>query len=312
MKEESRKHHKSESGDERNKKPGTSRNRKEEEKPGRRGSSRPSVTGKSKEADKKGGKGRKRPALSLTNYATTRLNKYIANAGICSRREADDLIKSGLVEVDGKIITEMGYQVKDGQVVKYAGEKLTAEKPVYFLLNKPKNYSAEMKLTADRKSAMTLLKGIGRHSVAPVGKLDRNTTGLMLYTNDGELAGKLANPKADIKKLYHIYLDKNLKKEDFDRIKEGVEVDGSMIEVDEISYVGTEKDKKQLGIEISNNRNKAVRLLFKQLGYHIVKLDRVMFAGLTKKDLPRGKWRALTQQEVINLKMYKTVDGTRK
>ncbi len=260
---------------------------------------------KDRKSDRPAGRGRKKPALSLTNYDTLRLNKYIANAGICSRREADELIKTGLVEVDGKAITEMGYKVKPGQVVKYAGEKITPEKPVYFLLNKPKDYSSEMKLTADRKSALTLLKGIGKHSVAPIGKLGRSTTGLILYTNDGEIAGKLANPKGGIKKIYHVFLDKNLRKEDLDAILAGVEVEGAIIKADDISYVGTAKDKKQLGIELRSNQNKAVRSLFKQLGYYIVKLDRVMYADLTKKDLPRGKWRPLTDQELVNLKMLK-------
>ena len=260
---------------------------------------------KDRKSERPAGRGRKKPALSLTNYDTLRLNKYISNAGICSRREADELIKTGLVEVDGKAITEMGYKVKPGEVVRYAGEKITPEKPVYFLLNKPKDYSSEMKLTTDRKSALTLLKGIGKHSVAPIGKLGRSSTGLVLYTNDGEIAGKLANPKGGIKKIYHVFLDKNLRKEDLDAILEGVEVEGAIIKADDISYVGTAKDKKQLGIELRNNRNKAVRTLFKQLGYYVVKLDRVMYAGLTKKDLPRGKWRPLTDQELVNLKMLK-------
>lgn len=287
---------------------GTSRRKSQERKPGH---ARGKVKSFDKRSDsvgdsaKKAGKGRKRPELSLSNYATTRLNKYLSNAGICSRREADELIKTGLVEVDGKIVTEMGYKVEEGQTVKYAGEKVTPELPVYFLLNKPKNYSSELKLTADRKSALTLLKGIGKHSVAPVGKLGRNTTGLILYTNDGEIAGKLANPKGLIRMIYHVHLDKNLKTEDMDRILEGVEADGSFIKADDVSYVGTSKDKKQIGLELTSNRNKAVRLLFKELGYYIVKLDRVMYAGLTKKDLPRGKWRALTDREVINLKMLK-------
>ena len=260
---------------------------------------------KDRNSDRPAGRGRKKPALSLTNYDTLRLNKYLSNAGICSRREADELIKTGLVEVNGKAITEMGYKVKPGEVVKYAGETVTPEKPAYFLLNKPKDYSSEMKLTADRKSALTLLKGIGKHSVAPIGKLGRNTTGLLLYTNDGEIAGKLANPKGGVKKIYHVFLDKNLRKDDMDAILEGVEVEGAIIKADEISYVGTAKDKKQLGIELRTNRNKAVRTLFKQLGYFVVKLDRVMYAGLTKKDLPRGKWRPLTEQEIVNIKMLK-------
>lgn len=247
----------------------------------------------------------KRAVADGPKDGSMRLNKYIANSGICSRREADDLIKTGLVEVNGKAITEMGYKVQQNDIVKYAGEKIIPEKPVYFLLNKPKDYTAEMKSTTDRRNAITLLRGIGNHSVLPVGKMDRSTSGLIIYTNDGDLTMKLCNPKLGVKKLFHVHLDKNLKKEHMDKLLEGVELEDGFVKAEEISYVGDKNDKKQIGIETKSGKNKAVRLMLESLGYYVVKLDRVMYAGLTKKDLPRGRWRALTSQELINLKMLK-------
>ena len=247
----------------------------------------------------------KRAVADAPKDGTMRLNKYISNSGICSRREADELIKTGLVEVNGKAITEMGYKVMPNDIVKYAGEKITPEKPVYFLLNKPKDYTAEMKSTMDRRNGITLMRGIGNHSVLPVGKIDRTTSGLVIYTNDGELTMKLCDPKLGVKKLFHVHLDKNLKHEHLQVLLDGVETDKGMIKAEDVSYVGDKNDKKQIGIEIKSGKNKAVRSMLENLGYYIVKLDRVMYAGLTKKDLPRGKWRALTTQEVINLKMLK-------
>jgi|SRR5690554_719061 len=236
---------------------------------------------------------------------TTRLNKYLSNAGICTRREADELIKSGLVEVNGVAITEMGYKVKPDDIVKYAGERLKTEKPAYYLLNKPKDYIADMRATNDRRNGVTLMRGIGNFNVLPVGKIDRMTSGLVIYTNDGEMTMKLANPKMPLKKLFHVHLDKNLKQEHLEALTEGVQLKDGIIKAEEVAYVGDKKDKKQIGIEIKSNKNNAVRSILEELGYHIVKLDRVMYAGLTKKDLPRGKWRELTPQEVINLKMLK-------
>ena len=247
----------------------------------------------------------KRAVADAPKDNTTRLNKYLSNSGICTRREADELIKTGLVEVNGVAITEMGYKVKPGDVVKYAGERLKAEKPAYYLLNKPKDYIAEMRATNDRRDGVTLMRGIGNFSVLPVGKIDRMTSGLVIYTNDGELTMKLANPKSVLKKLFHVHLDKNVKPEHIGALLEGVETKEGLIKAEEVEYVGDKKDKKQIGIEIKSNKNKAVRSMLEELGYHILKLDRVMYAGLTKKDLPRGKWRELTAQEVINLKMLK-------
>jgi len=236
---------------------------------------------------------------------TMRLNKYIANSGMCSRREADELIKTGMVEVNGTTITEMGYKVKPDDIVKYAGERLKAEKPAYYLLNKPKDYIADMRSTNDRRNGVTLLRGIGNYSVLPIGKIDRSTSGLVIYTNDGELTMKLANPKFGLKKLFHAHLDKNFKPEHIAAMLEGIEIKDGVVKAQDVTYVGDKKDKKQIGIEIKSGRNKAVREMLESLGYRILKLDRVMYAGLTKKDLPRGKWRELTAQEVINLKMLK-------
>ena len=247
----------------------------------------------------------KRAVADAPKDNTMRLNKYLANAGICTRREADELIKTGLVEVNGVAVTEMGHKVKPEDVVKYAGERLKPEKPAYYLLNKPKDYTAEMKATNDRRNGITLLRGIGNFSVLPIGKIDRSTSGLVIYTNDGELTMKLANPKFGLKKLFHVHLDKNLKPEHINSLLEGVELKEGIIKAQDVAYVGDKKDKKQIGIEIKSNKIKAVRSMLEELGYHILKLDRVMYAGLTKKDLPRGKWRELTQQEVINLKMLK-------
>lgn len=247
----------------------------------------------------------KRAVADAPKDNTTRLNKYLANAGICTRREADELIKTGLVEVNGVSITEMGYKVKPDDIVKYAGERLKAEKPAYYLLNKPKDYIAEMRATNDRRNGVTLMRGIGNFSVLPVGRIDRMTSGLVIYTNDGELTMKLANPKSTLKKLFHVHLDKNVNPEHIAALLEGVETKEGLIKAEEVAYVGDKKDKKQIGIEMKSNKNKAVRSMLEELGYHILKLDRVMYAGLTKKDLPRGKWRELTAQEVINLKMLK-------
>src|SRR5690606_542099 len=177
----------------------------------------------------------KRAVADVTKDGTMRLNKYISNSGICSRREADELIKTGLVEVNGKSITEMGYKVQPLDVVKYAGEKIIPEKPVYFLLNKPKDYTAEMKNTTDRRNGITLLRGIGNHSVLPVGKMDRSTSGLIIYTNDGDLTMKLCNPKLGVKKLFHVHLDKNLKKEHLDKLLEGIELEDGFVKAEDVS-----------------------------------------------------------------------------
>lgn len=231
----------------------------------------------------------------------TRLNKYLSNAGICSRREADDLIKAGAVSVNGKVITEMGFKVGPTDKISYGGETLRHQKKVYLMLNKPKDYITTTDDPQERRTVMQLIAGACKERVYPVGRLDRNTTGLLLFTNDGELTTKLMHPKFGIKKVYQVTLDKNLKGEDFQQLEEGVELEDGFIQPDALSYING--NKKELGIEIHSGRNRIVRRIFEHLGYEVVKLDRVVFAGLTKKDLPRAKWRFLTDKEVAFLKM---------
>lgn len=232
-----------------------------------------------------------------------RLNKYIANAGVCSRREADELIKVGAVEVNGKVVTEMGYKVKPGDIIHYGGELLRREVMSYVLLNKPKDYITTTDDPRERKTVMELVQDAGNERIVPVGRLDRNTTGLLLLTNDGELAAHLTHPRYEIKKIYQVSLDKNLRPEDMEAIANGLELEDGIINVDEITYVGDGKDRKEIGIEIHSGRNRIVRRIFEHLGYDVLHLDRVYFGGLTKKNLPRGRWRFLTENEVSMLKM---------
>lgn len=247
----------------------------------------------------------KKKAVVVTNAdkGLIRLNKYIANAGICSRREADDLIKSGCVSVNGKVITELGFTVKATDEVNYSGARLKSEKHVYLLLNKPKDYITTADDERGRKTVMELVAGACKQRIYPVGRLDRNTTGLLLFTNDGELTKKLTHPKHEIEKLYHVELDKNLKQDDFMKLKEGLELEDGLIKPDEVSYAG--ETKREVGIRIHSGRNRIVRRMFEHLGYDVLRLDRTMFAGLTKKNLPRAKWRFLTDNEVSFLKMLK-------
>ncbi len=232
-----------------------------------------------------------------------RLNKYISNSGICSRREADQLITTGAVAVNGKVITELGYKVSPGDTVQYGGETIKPEKNVYILLNKPKDYITTVDDPEKRKTVLDLLAGACKERVYPVGRLDRSTTGVLLMTNDGELTKKLTHPKYERKKIYHVSLDKNFKSGDMEKLREGVMLEDGMIKVDEISYVEGALNKKEVGVELHSGKNRIVRRMFEALGYKVVKLDRVVFAGLTKKDLPRGKWRFLTQREVNMLHM---------
>lgn len=238
---------------------------------------------------------------TYADQGLTRLNKYIANAGICSRREADDLIKSGCVTVNGKTISELGFKVKEGDVVNYSGANLKAEKHVYLLLNKPKDYITTADDERGRRTVMELIQGACKERIYPVGRLDRNTTGLLLFTNDGEMTKKLTHPKHKVQKLYHVELDKNLKQTDLLKIREGLELEDGFIKPDEVSYVG--KTKSEVGIEIHSGANRIVRRIFESLGYEVVKLDRVMLAGLTKKNLQKGRWRLLSEQEIAFLKM---------
>ena len=233
-----------------------------------------------------------------------RLNKYIANAGICSRREADTFIAAGQVTVNGKVVTEMGHKVKRTDDVRFDGKRLNPEKKEYVLLNKPKNFITTTRDERGRRTVMELVSSASNNRLYPVGRLDRNTTGLLLFTNDGDLAKKLTHPKHGVRKIYHVHLDKNVTIADIRKIREGLELEDGTIEVDEVDYV-TGTTKKEVGIEIHSGRNRIVRRIFEHLGYEVSKLDRVVFAGLTKKDLPRGHWRFLTEQEVINLGMIK-------
>lgn len=232
-----------------------------------------------------------------------RLNKYIAHAGVCSRREADVLIAAGGVKVNGKIVTEMGYKVQPGDVVNYGGEVLRSEPLRYFLLNKPKDYITTSDDPQERKTVMMLIDGACSERIYPVGRLDRATTGLLLFTNDGELARKLTHPSSQVYKVYQVELDRPLVAADMRRIREGLELDDGPIRVDAIQYVEGLNDKRVVGVQLHSGRNRIVRRIFEQLGYKVHKLDRVVFAGLTKKDLPRGRYRELTPKEVGFLKM---------
>jgi 23S rRNA pseudouridine2605 synthase len=239
----------------------------------------------------------------LSDDGTTRLNKYISNCGICSRREADELIKAGLVSVNGKIITEMGFKVQPGDEVRYNNELLRGERPVYLLLNKPKDYITTVDDPGSRRTVMELVASACKERIYPVGRLDRNTTGVLLFTNDGDLARKLMHPSFEVQKVYHVTLDKALKPDDMDKILEGIRLEDGPVRVDDIAYAGDGSDRKEIGVEIHSGKNRIVRRIFEHLGHEVVKLDRTVFAGLTKKDLPRGRWRFLKEMEVAALKM---------
>lgn len=234
---------------------------------------------------------------------STRLNKFIANAGICSRREADEMIEAGVISVNGKVITEMGFRVQPGDEVKYNGETLRGESMVYILLNKPKDFITTTEDPEDRKTVMGLISKACKERVYPVGRLDRNTTGVLLFTNDGDLARKLTHPSFQMEKVYQVELDKNLKPADMQAIIDGLVLEDGPIKVDNILYAGSGQDKNVVGVELHSGKNRIVRRIFEHLGYEVKKLDRVIFAGLTKKDLPRGRWRFLTDMEVASLKM---------
>ena len=231
-----------------------------------------------------------------------RLNKFISNSGICSRREADTYIEHGSVTVNGNLVTEMGYKVQPNDDVRFDGTSISPEKKKYVLLNKPKNYITTMDDERGRKTVMELVSNAAKERIYPVGRLDRMTTGLLLFTNDGELAKKLTHPKHDVKKLYHASLDKKLDLKDLQKLRGEVIIEGKKVFIDAVSYVEGQS-KTEVGIEIHSGRNRIVRKIFEHVGYKVVKLDRVLFAGLTKKNLPRGRWRELTKQELANLQM---------
>jgi len=231
-----------------------------------------------------------------------RLNKYIAHAGLASRREADDLIKTGVVEVNGKVISEMGYKVQPADVVRFDGKTIKAEKKVYVLLNKPKGFITTMNDEKGRKTVMDLVANASPYRIYPVGRLDRPTTGVLLLTNDGDMAKKLTHPKHRVKKLYHVTLDKNLTGNDFQKILKGIELKEGIARVDKLSYVEGKK-KNELGLSIHIGWNRVIRRIFSKMGYEVVSLDRVYFAGLTKKGVKRGQWKILTEQEINYLKI---------
>lgn len=230
-----------------------------------------------------------------------RINKYIANSGICARREAEKYITSGNVTINGKVMSQLSYRVQPHDVVKIDGKNISAEKKEYILLNKPKGFITTTADEKGRKTVMDLIANATTARVNPVGRLDRPTTGLLLFTNDGDLLKKLTHPSHGVRKIYHVILDRKLEMSDYNKIQDGITLEDGLIEVDEIHYVDG-APKNEIGIRIHSGRNRIVRRIFEHLGYSVEKLDRVVFAGLTKKDLPRGTWRHLTPQEVINLK----------
>jgi 23S rRNA pseudouridine2605 synthase len=247
----------------------------------------------------------RRPSKSVQSKkepGSMRLNRYVANAGLCSRREADTYIATGCVTVNGKIVSEMGHQVLPGQVVSFNGKTISAEKKVYVLLNKPKGYVTTLEDPNADKTVMELVSNACPERIYPVGRLDKSTTGLLLFTNDGDLTKLLTHPKYNRKKIYHVFCDQKVTKNHLQEIVDGITLEDGFVAADSVSYV-TEEDKKQVGIEIHSGKNKIVRRIFEHLGYKVDKLDRVYFCGLTKKDLPRGRWRFLTEEEVNLLKM---------
>ena len=248
---------------------------------------------------------KKRIEYKEINYdpnESLRLNKFLANAGICSRREADEFIQAGVVTVNGEVVTELGTKILRTDEVKFHDQPVKIEKKVYVLLNKPKDYVTTSDDPQQRKTVMDLVKNACPERIYPVGRLDRNTTGVLLLTNDGDLASKLTHPKYLKKKIYHVYLDKNVTAHDLQQIAEGIQLEDGEIKADDVQYAHP-TDKKQVGIEIHSGKNRIVRRIFESLGYHVQKLDRVQFAGLTKKNLKRGDWRYLTEEEVDRLRM---------
>ena len=230
-----------------------------------------------------------------------RLNKYIANSGVCSRREADIYIQSGNVKVNGIAITEMGYMVKPGDTVNFDGANLTPEKKVYILLNKPKNFTTALDEGQEFRNVLELVKGSTTSKIAAVGRMDKNTTGLLLFTNDTDMIRKFTLPNQKSSKIYQVSLDKNLKFEDLEKIQKGLVLDGHKVFVEDVSYIEGEA-KSEIGLQLRSANVKVVRAIFENFSYDVLRIDRVAFAGLTKKNLPRGNWRLLTEQEIINLR----------
>jgi len=239
-----------------------------------------------------------------SNPDLIRLNKYVANSGVCSRRDADIYIAAGNITVNGKAITEMGFKVKKTDVVKFDGRLLNPEKKEYVLLNKPKDFSTTVRDERGRRNVNGLISNASKSTLLPVDKMDKDATGLLLFTNDGDMTKRLKSPKNGLRKIYHVVLNKDLRSADLKKIQDGVVLDEKPIRVQEISFIDN-TPKREVGIEIYSSKNKVVNRIFEHLDYEVVKIDRVSYAGLTKKDLPRGHWRYLTDQEVINLGMIK-------
>lgn len=233
-----------------------------------------------------------------------RLNKYIADAGVCSRREADRLIESGAIKVNEKVVSEVGVKVRVTDKVQLENETLSREALMYVLLNKPKDYITTTDDPQNRRTVMSLIENACKERIYPVGRLDRNTTGLLLFTNDGELSKRLLHPRHKVKKLYHATLDKPITKNDIMHISEGVKLEDGFVDVDSVSYVTDAQDRREVGIGIHSGQNRVVRRIFAHFGYEVKKLDRVIFGPLTKKDIPRGRWRYLTDKEILMLKKF--------
>lgn len=280
---------------------GTSKKAKFDAKLVTKATSRPYKPAELKSSETSSEKPKKKPLSTRSNDGTTRLNKLIAQAGICSRREADTLIATGVIEVNGKIVTELGYRVNHTDRVSMSGQSLVSQNKVYILLNKPKDYITTSNDPQNRRTVFELIKDATRERVFSVGRLDRSTTGVLLFTNDGEVAEKLTHPSFNKKKIYQVELHKALTGNDFHQILEGLTLEDGFIAPDALSYIDA-SDKSQIGIEIHSGRNRIVRRIFEHLGYNVLRLDRVYYAGLTKKNLPRGKWRFLTDKEVTILK----------
>jgi len=244
--------------------------------------------------------------LPSFNEDEIRLNKYLSNAGVCSRREADVLIQTGVITVNGKTITELGYKIAPTDVVQCNGETINAEKKRYVLLNKPKGFITTMDDPQGRKTVMSLVRTACRERIYPVGRLDRETTGLLLFTNDGDMAKKLTHPRYQARKIYHVEVDKPFNTGDFDKLLNGLDLEDGKSKADKASFVEG-GNSREVGVEIHSGKNRVVRRMFEAMGYTVIKLDRVVFAGLTKKDLPRGMFRHLSEEEVSYLKMTKNV-----
>ncbi len=234
-----------------------------------------------------------------------RLNKYLSNSGLCSRREADKYITAGLVKVNNKVVTELGTKINIRDIIMYKNKIIKSEKLVYIIMNKPKDTITSNSDEFDRRTVIDLLRNKVNQRIYPIGRLDRNTTGVLLLTNDGDLTKELTHPKYRRRKIYHVFVNKNVSKEDLLKLTKGVELDDGIMHFDAMSYVSGAK-KNELGVEIHSGKNRIIRRMFEKLGYELVKLDRVYFSGLTKKGLKRGRWRYLNEKEIVMLKRFKT------